>query len=249
VVRAPAVLTGAGVAPRAVAFGVLAAFVAVYYATSDSWWSASNWWDVAFLALVLIPSVFALVLLVLPLWRARGLLATALALAVLAILLQLAGLEAPSGFAKLAAVTFAGFWFLAYFEKASWLVLVALIIPFVDAYSVWRGPTHQIVEHQKQLFTTLSFAFPLPGEHASANLGLPDLLFFALFLSASARFLLRPTFTWVCMALSFGATLALAVAFDVPGLPALPLLSLAFLLPNADLLWPAIAKRRRRLPT
>ena len=37
--------------------------------------------------------------------------------------------------------------------------------------------------------------------------------------------------------LSFGATLGLAVAFDINGLPALPLLCLGFLAPNADLLW------------
>jgi hypothetical protein len=200
---------------------------------------------VTFLALVLIPAVFAFVLLVLPLWRARGLLAVAIAFFTLAILLQLAGLDAPSGFAKLAAVTAAGFWFLAYFEKASWVVLVALIIPLVDSYSVWRGPTHEIVEHQEHLFTALSFAFPVPGEHASANLGLPDLLFFALFLAAAARFALRPRLTWLCMAISFGATMALAVAFDVPGLPALPLLSLAFLAPNADLLWRRLKVERK----
>jgi hypothetical protein len=39
------------------------------------------------------------------------------------------------------------------------------------------------------------------------------------------------------MTLSFGATLALTVWFDIGGLPALPLLSLGFLAPNADLLW------------
>ena len=51
------------------------------------------------------------------------------------------------------------------------------------------------------------------------------------------------------MTLSFGATMALAVYFDLSGLPALPLLSLGFLLPNADLLWREVARRRRRLPT
>ncbi len=70
-------------------------------------------------------------------------------------------------------------------------MLVALVIPWVDAYSVWRGPTKQIVEHHEHVFTVLSFAFPVPGEHAAANLGVPDLLFFALFLAAAARFGLR----------------------------------------------------------
>jgi hypothetical protein len=45
------------------------------------------------------------------------------------------------------------------------------------------------------------------------------------------------------MALSFGTTLALAVAFDVAGLPALPLLSAAFILTNADLIWRAYKER------
>jgi hypothetical protein len=222
---------------RGVAFAVIAAVLAAYYATSSSWWTASTWWDVAFLGCALIPAVFGLVYLALPLWRARGLLPVGAALVVLAVVFQLAGLDAPAGFAKLAAVTLLAFWFLGYFESASWVVVVALIIPFVDAYSVWKGPTRHIVEHQRHLFTTLSFAFPIPGEHGSANLGLPDLLFFGVFLAATVRFRLRQRLTWLCMTISFGATMALAVAFDLSGLPALPLLSLGFLAPNADLLW------------
>jgi len=240
VVRASPVLIGVA------SFALLAGLLAAYYATSPSLWHASTWWDVAFLALVLIPAVFALVLLVLPLWRAEGLLPVAAALVVLAVVLQVAGLDAAAGFAKLAAVTALAFWFLGYFESVSWVVVVALIIPFVDAYSVWRGPTRHIVAHQQHLFTTLSFAFPVPGEHGSANLGLPDLLFFAVFLAATVRFGLRPKLTWLCMTVSFGATMALAVAFDVSGLPALPLLSLAFVAPNADLLWRRIQLDRTR---
>jgi hypothetical protein len=114
---------------------------------------------------------------------------------------------------------------------------VAVIVPWVDAYSVWRGPTKHIVTHQRELFTTFSFAFPVPGEQNTAQLGLPDLLFFALFLGATERWGLRTRLTWATMTLSFGGTVALSVAFDLSGLPALPLLVLGFLLPNADLLW------------
>ena len=66
---------------------------------------------------------------------------------------------------------------------------------------------------------------------------MPDLLFFALFLGAAARWKLRVRLTWLAMTLSFGATLALTVWFDISGLPALPLLSFGFLAPNADILW------------
>ena len=68
---------------------------------------------------------------------------------------------------------------------------VALIIPWVDAYSVWRGPTKAITTHHVGVFTTLSIAFVVPGGGA-ARLGLPDVMFFAVFLAASVRFGLRP---------------------------------------------------------
>jgi hypothetical protein len=231
--------------PRVAVLGGLVAALAVYYAAAESLPELSTWGDVAFLALVLIPGVFALVYLVLPLWDANGLLLLALALAALSAILTAAELDVAANFVKAGAVTAAGFWFLRYFENLSWVVLVAALVPWIDAISVWRGPTRHIVEEQEEVFTALSIAFPLPGEHASANLGLPDVLFFALFLAAAVRFGLRTRWTWVAMALSFGATLALAVAFDVAGLPALPGLCIAFLAVNADLIWTKLRSRDR----
>jgi phosphoglycerol transferase MdoB-like AlkP superfamily enzyme len=123
----------------------------------------------------------------------------------------------------------------------SWTVLIAAIIPVVDAISVWRGPTHHIVKHNENVFDALSFAFPVPGHYPGGggafHLGLPDLLFFALFLGAADRWRLRVAWTWLGMTASFGLTLALANHYDVAGLPALPLLAAGYLLPNADLLW------------
>ena len=69
-------------------------------------------------------------------------------------------------------------------------MLIALIIPWVDAVSVWRGPTEYVVSEQPSLFDRISIAFRLPGEDGSANIGPPDILFFALFLSTAAA--LRP---------------------------------------------------------
>jgi hypothetical protein len=82
----------------------------------------------------------------------------------------------------------------------------------------------------------LSFAFPVPGEHAAANLGLPDLLFFALFLAAAARFGLRVLPTFAGLLAGLGATIAATVYFELRGLPALPGIAFGFLLPNADLI-------------
>jgi hypothetical protein len=233
---------------RAAALLALLAALSVYYAFHDQLWDASMWWDIAFLAFVLIPACFALVWLVLPLRNERGLLAAAAGFALLTWAFHEAGWNTPENFCKLFGVTAVGFAFLRWFEMLSWVALVACIIPFVDAFSVFspRGPTNEIIKHHEHVFTTFSFAFPIPGEPAAANLGLPDLLFFSLFLAAAARFALRPGPTWIAMTLSFGATLALASVWR-GGLPALPLLAIAFLAVNADLIWPQVRRERLTL--
>jgi hypothetical protein len=221
------------------AAALLAAWLALvlYYEIAPHLWRASTWWDVAWLGFVLIPAVFALVLIGLPWRRARGLLPVGVAFAVLAAVLTIADVSLFANFSRLAAATLIGWWFLGYFETVAWVVLVASIIPWVDAYSVWRGPTKQIVSHHENVFNVLSFAFPVPGRHAAANLGIPDLLFFALFLAAADRFELRVRLTWLCLVASLGLTIAATVYWDLSGLPALPGIALGFLLPNADLLW------------
>jgi len=230
----------------AVLAGVLFAALVVYYETSEHWWNASLWWNVAWIACVLMPATFGLVLLALPLRTWRGLLPVGVAFAILAGVLTAANADVFANFARLAAATLLGWWFLGLFEDVSWVVLVACVIPWIDAYSVWRGPTKQIVAHHEHVFTVLSFAYPVPGEHAAANLGVPDLLFFALFLGAAARFGLRVFATWACMVAALGGTIALTVWLGLSGLPALPGIALGFLVPNADLLWRAL--RRNRSP-
>ena len=342
--RASAVLT------RRTAAVALVAAVAAYFALAMRLPDIPGlWWDVAFMAFVLSPAVFALVWLALPYRRSRGLAAIGLACLVLAAGAQVADLVVVADFAKLAAMTAIGFWFLTYFEKLSWVVIVALVVPLVDTISVARGPTNYIVREQPEIFETLSFGFSLPGQrtvivrweeprasgvesfdvyrtradgherrlnddplpddargfadgaetahedivyvvsagyggnsaaaatvapavgdgqvaarrypqptrrspqnvHADSepstfDLGLPDFLFFAVFLAAAARWDLRVFATWAAMVLSLGATMALALwldPFGLGGLPALPGIALAFLLPNADLLARSLRRR------
>ena len=223
--------------PAALLGGIIFALLVVYDELAPHLWRWGVWGDVAWIAFVLMPATFSLVLLALPLRTSRRLLPVGLAFVVLAVILTAIHANVFANFARLGATTCLGWWFLEYFEELSWVVVVALVIPWVDAYSVWRGPTKQIVSHHEHVFTVLSFAFPVPGEHTAANLGVPDLLFFALFLGAAAKFGLRVFATWVCMLLGLGATIALTVWLDLSGLPALPGISLGFLLPNADLLW------------
>ena len=207
---------------RTAALLALCVALGVYYLVAESLPNFSLWAEVAILTFLVIPAVFGLVYFALPLCRAPHLLVAGIAVAVLAALLEIVGLDVLANFAKLAAVTLIAFWFLTYFETVAWVAVVALIIPWVDAISVWRGPTKHIVTHQRELFTTFSFAFPVPGEENTAQLGLPDLLFFALFLAATQRWGLRTKLTWAAMSLSFGATLALAVAFDITRLAGAP---------------------------
>lgn len=225
---------------RPAALLALAAVLFAYDDVAPDLWREGVWWDVAWIGAVLMPATFALVLIALPYRQARGRLVAGLAFAVLAIVATIAHADVSANFARLAAATLLAWAFLAYFDTLGWVVLVACIIPWVDAYSVWRGPTKSIVTHHHHVFTVLSYAFPVPGRHAAANLGVPDLFFFALFLAASARFGLRVLPTWACMVAGLGATIALSVWWNLGGLPALPAIALGFVLPNADLIWPRL---------
>jgi hypothetical protein len=217
--------------------------VGAYYGAVNDLPKAGLWGEIGWLALVVIPGVCLFALLLLPLVRARVsvLALVGLGFLLLAVVFGVSGLHVPANFGKLGAMTFLAWAFLWFFEDLSWVVLVAFVIPWVDAYSVWRGPTKTIVNHHATVFSAFSFTFPVPD--GTTHLGLPDLFFFALFLGAAARFGLRVRLTWLALSLSFGATMALAIWQDVGGLPALPLLALGFLAPNADLLW-----RRLRSP-
>ena len=147
-----------------------------------------------------------------------------------------AGWGLAANFAKLWAAVFAGWAFLRLFERLSWVVLVAFVIPLVDIVSVYRGPTHTITQHHFEVYTAVAIAFLVPGGGA-AYLGPPDVLFYALFLAAAARWQLRVGWTWTATTFMYGFTIIIATAVDVGGLPALPFLSFGFLVANADLLW------------
>jgi len=230
---------------RTLALAGLTAALAVYTAGAGHLWNAGLWPDILFVTLVLFPVTHGLIWLLLPLAFRPGLLTAGLVLVALSVALRLAELDVLFNLTKLFALVFLGFWFLTYFENVAWAALVAVIIPWVDAISVWRGPTDYVVDKQPSIFGNVSIAFRLPGENSTFNLGPPDILFFSLFLAAAARFGLRVALTWITMTALLGGTLVLAATTDVAGLPALPAISIGFLLPNADLLWRALRRRGR----
>jgi hypothetical protein len=238
--RAPAVLRRS----RAAALVGLLAALCAWDAFAYELPAIDDGWDVALVAVVLVPATYAVVWLALPLADARGLLPFALGAGAVAVLLHLAGLDAAFNVAKLVAFALAGFWFLQLFEALSWVVLVSLLVPWVDIASVYRGPTRVVVEEEPGVFELIAVAFALPGEDAAARLGPPDVIFFALFLAASARFGLRVGATWCFMTSGLAATLVATYVLDLNGLPGLPAIALGFLLPNADRLWRALRQAR-----
>ena len=205
--------------------------------------------DVAFYALVVVPAFAAAIWLALPIAGAgtKPLFVLVIAAGAVAIALSLLDLDSVANVAKLACYALAGFTFLSLFEELWWLTLVAVLVPWVDIWSVAAGPTEYVVEERPGIFEQVAIAFPSPGETAVVNIGPPDILFFSLFLAAADRFGLRVTATWVGMTACLGATLALVWYWeDVAGLPALPAVCLGFLLPNVDLLWRDVRRVRAR---
>jgi hypothetical protein len=240
--RASALLTGA----RSAALAALLAALVAWDALAAELPALPERLDVGLVALVLLPAAFGLAWLLLPVANAPHLLPAALGLVIACVLLDLAGMGAAFNVAKILALTLLGFWFLRLFEELAWIVLVAALIPWADIYSVYRGPTREVVEERPGVFARIAVEFSIPGEHAAARIGPPDVFFFALFLAAAARFGLRVGATWLAMTAGLALTLLGTVVLDVAGLPALPGIALGFVVPNADLLWRALRERSAR---
>jgi hypothetical protein len=194
---------------------------------------------VAVAALVVLPAFTLAIWLALPLALspAHWLLVAAAAAGALWVLFYFVDFEIASNISKLSCFVLVGLWFLSLFEFLWWLSLVALLVPWVDIWSVAFGPTRYVTEEQPQFFDSVSIALHVPGQTATANIGPPDIVFFALFLAATQRWHLRIAWTWICMTGFLSLTLVLVWALDSSGLPALPAVCLGFLLPNLDLLW------------
>jgi hypothetical protein len=221
---------------RVAAFVVLAAAVVTWDAVAPHVGALSLWPTVAIIAGAVMPATLGLIFLALPLWSRRWIIVAGVVFGIAAVGTWELNAHLASNFAKLGAYTCAGWAFLWLFEEVSWVLIVALIIPFVDAISVAAGPTKAIVNHHFEVYSAVAVAFLAPGGLA-ADLGPPDVLFFALFLAVTVRWRLRPWSTWIAMSAMYSLTLVIANIADVNGLPALPFLSFGFLLANADLLW------------
>jgi len=232
---------------RAAAVAVSATALVAYTAAAERLWDVPSSIDAAVVALAVLPAFTGLVWLALPLWRqpAVSLLFTGMGLVVLWITLDLVGVDSLANIVKLASFATLGFWLLSLFDALWWVVLVALLVPWVDAWSVATGPTRYVTHEQPGFFEHVAVAFPLTGEANSINIGPPDVIFFALFLAAAERFGLRIAPTWLGMTGFLALTVALVWWLAGSGLPALPAVCLGFLLPNADRIWRHVQETRQ----
>jgi hypothetical protein len=234
---------------RATALGLLLVGLVVYGAAAPHLPRFPSGVDVAFHAVVVFPAFAAAIWLALPLAHLRSahLIALAVGAGALAVALSLLDADSAANVAKLACFALVGFGFLTLFEELWWLALVAVLVPWVDIWSVAAGPTQYVVEERPGIFERIAVAFPTPGETSTVNLGPPDVIFFSLFLAAAARFGLRVPATWIGITALLAATVVLVWSWDsISGLPALPAVCLGFLLPNADLLWREVRRARAR---
>ena len=198
-----------------------------------------TWGQIAGLALISFPLATLVIAACGPFaaFRPEALAAAAVAAAAVAGLLIATGLPGtPATLAKLVAAACAGFALTVLLRTPLELAGIAVLVAAVDSLSVAAGPTHVIVEHHADVLDTFTLAFHPLGAGGSAQIGVSDFVFFALFAAAAVRMGLRRRATWAAMTASFGATAAISYAADAT-LPALPLLSLGLILPNADLLW------------
>jgi len=156
----------------------------------------------------------------------------------LAILFVWLGWVPLANVAKVVAAAALGIWIAEELEKLSWIVIVAVVSAAVDIVSVAAGPTKAILEQGPVVVGYFTIAVTWAGytySEAYTGLGISDVIFLALYLGAARRFGLRVGWSAVAMVVSFLATVAAAMWWTA--LPALPLLSVAFLAVNGDLLW------------
>ena len=230
--------------------GLLAALVA-YGAAAPSLPELPSRADLAVVALLVLPAFTAAIWLALPLAHVTPSYLVLIGAAVAALAwgaLELACSGSAANVSKFACFALVGLWFVSLFEELWWVALVAVLVPWVDVWSVIFGPTRYVVEERPGFFEEISVAFALPGETGTVNLGPPDVVFFALFLAAALRFALRVSWSWIAMTGFLALTLVLVWEWDVAGLPALPAVCVGFLAANADLVLRDARDLRTRAP-
>ena len=128
--------------------------------------------------------------------------------------------------------------FIPLLDRAWHVAVVALLVIGVDTYSVFAGPTKQLLEQGDDVISTFTVPLTAPGMYGAAGIGITDFLFLGLFCGAALHWRLRPRLTLpLCGSRSRRRSWSPS-CWTAP-CPRLPLLSLAFVLPNIGRLRPS----------
>jgi hypothetical protein len=130
-----------------------------------------------------------------------------------------------------------------YITSVGVVLIIVLAAIASDLFSVFAGPTRVLVQENSPILDALLLVFPTFGSALGFGLGVSDVIFLALF-AAAGRFLdLRyaATLLGLCFATFLAVTAGLLLQRP---LPALPFITLAFVLVNGDLIVASLAKMR-----
>ena len=122
-----------------------------------------------------------------------------------------------------------------YVSSVGAILLIATVAAASDLYSVFAGPTRELIEENSPALDLLLLVFPSFGSTLGFGLGVSDFIFLALFAAASSFLALRYRATLVCVCLATVLAIAAGLLLERP-LPVLPFIAIAFLLANADLI-------------
>lgn len=128
------------------------------------------------------------------------------------------------------------------------LSVVAVVSSLADVWSVLgsSGPTATIVTNAP-LLSVLALPFPMLGtSDIEPLLGLGDIVFVALYLTASERFGLEKKRTILALSVAFALTALFVIVLARP-IPALPFLGLAILVAHPEARLPPSSERRTAL--
>ena len=146
------------------------------------------------------------------------------------------GLAPIESLAKVLSAACVGLWISLMLTSVSQVLLIAGLIIIVDFYSVFFGPTKMMIESSSDVIDYLTISLPVFGVDAASRLGASDIIFFSLFIGTTLIYDLRRELTAVSMTISLVGTMVIGISLGY-GVPALPLLSVFFLLTNIDLLY------------
>lgn len=118
-------------------------------------------------------------------------------------------------------------------DEIAFLIPLCLVAAFADIWSVFYGVTSELVTKKSAALDFLLLRYPTLGSgHLKQYIGISDFLFATILMGCAMNFKLNAKKTYVGVAVSFLLTFT-TVVITYKGIPAIPFISLAFIIVNA----------------